>query len=64
MKIELTLDGRLAALRPPPSALRLRAIEELKARTITVKEARIRYLAGGGDLLTFLRYAATYQSQQ
>lgn len=58
MKIELTLDGRLAALR-------LRAIEELKARTITVKEARIRYLAGGGgDLLTFLRYAATYQSQQ
>ncbi len=57
MKIELTLDGRLAVIR-------LRAIEELKARTITVKEARIRYLAGGGDLLTFLRYAATYQSQQ
>ena len=57
MKIELTTEGRQAALR-------LRAIEELKARTITVKEARGRYLAGGGDLLTFLRYAATYQSQQ
>lgn len=57
MKIELTPEGRQAALR-------LRAIDEMRSRIIPVQEARRRFLAAGGRLTNFRRYAEARQSEQ